>query len=53
MSGTPQQVGFDLSSAGFAGAKASTLLTTSNSQGGALDHITIEPFGVYIAKLSK
>ncbi len=53
MSGTAQQVSFDLSPQGFFSAKAKTILTTSTlAPSGPLDHIALEPFAVYIAQVS-
>jgi alpha-glucosidase len=53
MSATPQQVSFDLSAAGFPAAKATTLLTTSTLVTGTqLEQIALEPFTVYIARVS-
>lgn len=53
MSATPQQVSFDLSAAGFPAAKATTLLTTSTvATGTQLEQIGLEPFTVYIARVS-
>jgi alpha-glucosidase len=55
MSGNEQKVGFDLSSQGFGSAKPGTLISTMSSrrQDVQLSQITLEPFGVYIAKLAK
>ncbi len=54
MSGTAQQVSFDLSAEGFSSAKAKTLLTTSTSApSGRLDQVRLEPFAVYIAQVSR
>ncbi|HVM91457.1 MAG TPA: alpha-glucosidase [Terriglobales bacterium] len=54
MSGKNQQVGFNLSSEGFASAKLTALLTTqSASSVKSVDKISLEPFAVYIARLSR
>jgi alpha-glucosidase len=54
MSATAQQISFNLSEDGFASPKATPLLTTSagapNSQ---IDQIALDPFAVYIARVSK
>jgi alpha-glucosidase len=52
MSGSPQRVNFDLAGKGFGGAQLATLLTTMKTQPGGLSDIGLEPFGVYIAKLT-
>jgi alpha-glucosidase len=54
MSPTPQQVSFDLSTVGFPAAKATTLLTTSTPLTGTrLEQLALEPFAVYIARVSQ
>ncbi|MFZ0761220.1 MAG: alpha-glucosidase [Candidatus Sulfotelmatobacter sp.] len=54
MSGTAQNVSFNLSQDGFPSAKATTLLTTSSpTPSGRLDHVALEPFAVYIAQVSR
>ena len=55
MSGSEQKVSFDLAGQGFASGKATTLLTTSSGhpKEAALSEVTLEPFAVYIGKLSK
>jgi len=54
MSATPQQVGFNLSEHGFSAAKATTLLTTSApAPSGQLDQVALQPFAVYIARVSQ
>ncbi|HTR22595.1 MAG TPA: alpha-glucosidase [Terriglobales bacterium] len=54
MSGKDQQVGFDLSAEGFSSPKTVPLLTTqSPSSVGSLDKISLDPFAVYIARLSR
>jgi alpha-glucosidase len=52
MSGSPQRVSFDLGAKGFGGAQLTTLLTTLKTQPRGLSEISMEPFGVYIAKLT-
>jgi alpha-glucosidase len=53
MSGTAQQVSFNLSEQGFGAAKATTLLTTSvPAPSGQLDQVALAPFSVYIARVS-
>jgi glycosidase len=54
MSATPQQVSFNLSEHGFSSAKATTLLTTSAlAPSGQLDQVALQPFAVYIARVSQ
>ena len=54
MSATAQQVSFDLSQQGFPSAKATTLLTTSAAAtSGQLDQVALDPFSVYIARVSR
>ena len=54
MSATAQHVSFNLSSEGFPSAKTRTLLTTSAlAPTGQLDKIVVQPFGVYIAQVSR
>jgi oligo-1,6-glucosidase len=54
MSGTAQQVSFNLSPEGFSSTKARTLLTTSKpASSGRLDQVALEPFAVYIAQISR
>ncbi len=55
MSGTKQDVVFDLAPMGFPSAKVSPLLTTlsASPQAGAWSHISMEPFSIYIAEVSK
>jgi glycosidase len=54
MSGTAQQVSFNLSQEGFPSAKATTLLTTSAAAtSGLLDQVALDPFSVYIARVSR
>ena len=55
MSGSEQKVRFDLSPQGLGSARPATLITTMSSrpQDVQLSQITLEPFGVYIAKIAK
>jgi alpha-glucosidase len=55
MSGTQQKVSFDLTPQGFSSGKVATLLTTLNAhpQEVPLSQISLEPFAVYIAKVSR
>ncbi len=55
MSGMGQKVSFDLGRQGFSGGKATTLLTTlsAHPQEVPLSEVSLEPFAVYIAKVSK
>jgi len=54
MSSAAQKVSFDLSAQGLADAKATTLVTRVSQQREAtLSNLTLEPFGVYIASVSK
>ena len=55
MSGSDQKVSFDLASQGFPATKAATLLTTvsAHPQEASLSGISLEPFTVYIGKVSK
>ena len=54
MSATAQHVSFDLSRYGFSSAKATTMLTTSApAPNGQLNQIALEPFAVYIARVSQ
>jgi alpha-glucosidase len=54
MSPAAQKVSFDLSSQGLAGAKATTLVTSmTQSPQATLSDLSLEPFGVYIASISK
>jgi alpha-glucosidase len=52
MSSSEQKASFDLAGKGFEGAKPSVLLTTLKTTPGGLSDISMEPFGVYIAKLT-
>jgi alpha-glucosidase len=54
MSAIPQTISFNLSGEGFSQAKVATLLTTSTSQPiGSLEHVALDPFAVYIARVSR
>jgi alpha-glucosidase len=55
MSAQAQSVSFDLAPQGYSSGKAKALLTTDSGLTGeqALRPLTIQPFGVYIANLSK
>jgi alpha-glucosidase len=52
-SGSEQKVSFDLGPQGWGANQPSVLLTTSSSPPPNLSPVTLEPFGVYIAKLSR
>jgi alpha-glucosidase len=55
MSGNVQNVSFDLAHQGYASAKGKALLTTDNALNGerALQQLSLQPFAVYIATVSK
>jgi alpha-glucosidase len=54
MSATPQTMSFNLSTQGFSQVKGTTLLTTATAQPVVdLQHVTLDPFAVYIARVSK
>jgi len=54
MSATAQQVSFDLAGNGFPSAKATTLLTTSTgASSGQLNQVALDPFSVYIGRVSR
>jgi alpha-glucosidase len=55
MANTAQEPVFDLSAQGFANAKVSSLLSTGSSTNDAKSplRLKLEPFGVYIAEVSK
>ena len=54
MSATAQQVSLNLSEDGFPSAKTTTLLTTSAAAAsGQLDQVALDPFSVYIARVSR
>jgi alpha-glucosidase len=54
MSATRQQKGFDLSKQGFAAAKSKTLAkNAATAPDGELKTVTLEPYGVYIGKITK
>ena len=54
MSGSAQNVSFDLSSQGYADAKGRALLTTEDGLSGqrSVKQLPLQPFGVYIAAVS-
>jgi len=53
MSGSAQTASFDLTQQGFSRARAKTLLTTlTTPPKGRLDKVPLEPFAVYIAKVT-
>jgi len=52
MSDTEHKVSFDLASKGFGGAQPSVLLTTLKSAPATLNDVSMEPFGVYVAKIT-
>ena len=54
MSNARQHISFDLSAEGFASAKAMPLLTTlAAPPTGRLDQVDLDPFAVYIARISR
>ncbi len=54
MSNAKQQISFDLSMEGFPSAKATPVLTTlAAPPAGQLGQVSLEPFAVYIARLSR
>jgi alpha-glucosidase len=53
MSSTAQQISFNLSQQGFSATKATILLTISSPKSSSLDHISLDPFAVYIARVSR
>ena len=54
MSATTQQISFNLSDQGFPSAKAATMLTTLDAApGGPLGQVVLDPFAVYIARISQ
>ncbi len=55
MSGTEQQVSFDLKPQGFSSQKATTLLTTDSQQAKEINpsQLPLKPFAVYVAAISK
>jgi alpha-glucosidase len=53
MSQADQQVSIDLSAQNLGGARPETLLTTLKTPPAALSRISLEPFAVYIAKLTR
>jgi len=54
MSATKQQPNFDLAAQGLAGSQATALLQNGATPAqGAFKAVSLAPYGVYIAKLSK
>ncbi len=53
MSANPQKISLDLAPQGFASAKAKSLVTTLTAEPASLADVSLEPFGVYIAEVSK
>jgi hypothetical protein len=55
MSGRRQKISFDLSSQGFSDRTATTLVTTltTRPQTVSLSSMSLEPFSVYIGRISK
>ena len=55
MSGTEQQVSFDLKPQGFSSHKATTLFTTDSQQAKEINpsQLPLKPFAVYVATISK
>src|SRR2546425_1842163 len=55
MSGTEQQVSFDLKPQGFSSQKATTLFTTDSQQAKEINpsQLPLKPFAVYVATISK
>ena len=54
MSNAKQHISFDLSAEGFASAKATPLLTTLAAlPTGRLDQVALDPFAIYIARISR
>jgi alpha-glucosidase len=54
MSNARQHISFDLSAEGFASAKTTPLLTTlAAPPAGRLDQVALDPFAVYIARISR
>ena len=54
MSNAKQHISFDLSAEGFASAKATPLLTTlAAPPKGRLDQVALDPFAIYIARISR
>ena len=54
MSAAPQQPSFDLTAQGLAGARATTLVRNAAADTtGALKTVSLQPYGVYVAKLAK
>jgi glycosidase len=54
MSNARLRISFDLSAEGFASAKTTPLLTTlAAPPAGRLDQVALDPFAVYIARISR
>jgi len=54
MSATPQPISFNLAEQGFPATTATTLLTTLTvPPSGQLNSVNLEPFSVYIAKVTR
>ena len=53
MSGNLQKADFDLTAQGFPAAKARLLLSSAKVEEGSLSNLSLEPFAVYIAEISK
>ena len=53
MTGEAQKPAFDLSAQGFGNAQPKVLLTTMKADPGTLKSLNLEPFGVYIAEITK
>jgi alpha-glucosidase len=53
MSGSPQRLSLDVAAQGFSAAHMTTLLSTPNPPRAGLRPFTLQPFAVYIARLSK
>jgi alpha-glucosidase len=53
LSANPQKVRFDLGPQGFPAAKARTLLSTAGQGESTISALSLEPFAVYIAEISK
>jgi alpha-glucosidase len=53
MSVAPQKMRFNLQPQGFASPKVSTLLSTGAHPGTDLSALSLEPFGVYIAEITR
>jgi glycosidase len=55
MSSRPQKISFDVKPQGFTRSTAMTLLTTSsaNTKDASLSSMSLQPFSVYIGKLTR